>query len=303
MYHDIEKLFQIDAQALQAKLAELASSLELPLPQKVAETFQYIEQIQSYPTPENFTKNAPYELIDTGKLETASTLLSGWQTLLRNCGELENMHRFLRSITLPQDDAKLKLYVQNFSQTLSASLFTQPHRYEEIVDRFEILLGNYVLEYKAFHKAYHDNLEKLAPQIEDMFDKIYIMRKLHEIPALSTYYTLDEIDALGLNHEMFMACSCIPQDSEIRENYVCPHCLISFDNAQLFTLFDSARPLVERTFRQCQYAISQKLAAKILTNPDDDLTALIKAFSVADLRALKNVFSPLLFEKLSSVLS
>ena len=303
MYHAIEKLFQIDTKALHAKLVELASSLELPMPQKVNEVFQYIDQVKSYQTPENFTKNAPYELIETSKLETAATLLSAWQMILRNSGELENMHRFIQNIALPRDDAKLRLYVQNFSQTLTAALFAQPHRFEEIADRFEILLGNYVLEYKAFHQFYHAKLEKLAPQIEDMFDKIHILRKLHQIPALSAHYTLDEIDELSINAEMFMACSCLPLDSEIRESYVCPHCFITFDNAQIFTLFEQARTLVDKTFKQCQYAVSQKLAEKILSSHDDELTALIKAFSVADLSALKNVFSPLLCEKLSHVLS
>jgi len=303
MKDEVFEIYTVDLSTIQENLAYFTDTMGTSISSETEEILAYIHSVQQYESPKHFLKNAPPGFLDSGKVLNTASLIKGWRNVIENRDELERVITFLNSVILPNGEVKISFFAQSLSDSMDTVVFKQPHRINELLDKFDILLRLYTREYHKFHKKHNEMLVQFAPAVDEIFQKAGIIHKLASVPKLTEYCEHTMIDDLQLYPEFFMPCEYEPTDDDIRTHFSCPKCHRNFLDSGIAPVFNSIDMNINMQFDKCMRALALKLSDKILDSQDDPLNALVKAISISDLSAIQNIFSDKLLERIRFILS
>ena len=298
----LEKIFSTDTDEIWETLEILARKSKAKIPKKVGEVVRSIDEIKSFGNPENFIRNAPPSLVNASNISDIANLVSSWAKIVDFQKNLEYIVRFLDSVVLDPADVQLNLLKQTISETFTVIVFSQPHRVEEILTRFENLMQKYIAQYLKFHREHNEKLIAISPSFEILLDKIRIMENLYSIPILQPYCDISEFQDFMDVSRLLIPCEHNPTEDEIRHNFVCPECRKTFLDAEILNYFETAERKISKKFDDCMKALAYNLSDKIIDSEDDPVKSLVQAIIVSDLDKIRNIFSDKLLERIRTIL-
>ena len=197
----------------------------------------------------------------------------------------------------------MELLQESLKTLLPSVIFSQPHRADEFETRFEEFAQRYTKHYLHMHQDHNNKIRTIQPKIDDLIHKITIMEELSCISVLKPYCSIPNIDHIKLVLlKDFSVCDHPLSENDIRKYFVCPKCKFSLADFYNIMEFDELNSFIEPAFQKCMKALVSNLSTKIIDSEVNTIDALVKAVSVSDINAIKNIFSGKFLEKVKQLL-
>ena len=298
-----KKIAAMNIDNIANKLFYLAQISNVDVPNKVITLLDIASEIKKYDSYESFISKSPDEIKDPEFLVNMYDMLRWWDYIIQDIEKFKYMAKFLQTVRVGAENSELELLQDSLKTLFPTVIFSQPHRADEFETRFEEFARKYAKKYLQIHQEHNNKIRSLQPQIDDLIHKITIMEELSCIDILKPYCTIPDIQNVRIAIiKDFSLCDYSPSEDDILKHFVCPKCKFSLADFYNTMQFDELNSSIEPAFQKCMRALVSNLSTKIIDSEENAIDALVKAVSVSDVDAIKNIFSGKFLEKVKELL-
>jgi len=298
-----KKIAAMDIENIASKLFYLAKNSNVDVPDRTIALLDAASVIKKYDSYESFISKSPDEIKDSEFLVSMYDMLRWWAYIVQSIEKFKYMAKFLQTVSVGAKNSQLELLQDSLKTLFPTVIFGQPHRADEFETRFEEFVRRYTRQYLHMHQAHNSKIRAFQSEIDDLIHKITIMEELSSIRILKPYCSIPDIEHIKfVLLKDFSVCDYYPSENDIRKYFVCPRCKFSLADFYNITEFDKINSLIEPAFGKCMKALVSNISNKIMDSERNVIDSLVKAVSVSDIDAIKNIFSGKFLEKVKQLL-